>query len=87
VAATVGPTAPRFTTGPGGWSFNVAGNYAQPATAGGGYIEVQNDGAFEVAVETDQSAQDMGVDSFLVTKVPVAVIRELLAHFDAKAGT
>ena len=73
------PVAPTVA----GWSVHPRGDYAQPATAGGGYIEVQDDSVFEIAYETDQSARSMGFDDFLLTKVPVEVIRDLLSRYDA----
>lgn len=68
-----------------GWK--VLADYAEPATAGGGYVEVQDDGEFTVAFENDQSLRDMGADSFGLTRVPVAVVRALLASYDAKQAT
>jgi hypothetical protein len=65
-----------------GWK--VLPDYAEPATAGGGWCEVQDNGDFEVAYEVDQSARDMGLDHFLLTYVPAEVIRALLASYDAR---
>lgn len=65
-----------------GWK--VLADYAEPATAGGGYVEVQDDGEFEVAYEVDQSLRDMGADTFGLTRIPVAVVRALLASYDAR---
>lgn len=68
-----------------GWK--LLPDYAEPATAGGGYVEVQPNGDFEIAYEADQSARDMGLGPFLLTFVPVEVIRALLASYDAAHGT
>lgn len=65
-----------------GWK--LLPDYAEPTTAGGGYCEVQDNGDFEIAYESDQSARDMGLDHFLLTSVPVEVIRALLASYDAE---
>jgi hypothetical protein len=65
-----------------GWK--VLPDYAEPATAGGSYVEVQDDGEFTVADERDQSLLDMGADHFGLTRIPVEVIRALLASYDAK---
>ena len=64
-----------------GWK--VLPDYAEPATAGGGYVEVQENGDFEIAYEADSSAREMGIGQFLLTFVPVEVIRALLASHDA----
>lgn len=64
-----------------GWK--LLPDYAEPATAGGGYCEVQDNGDFEIAYEADASMREMGVDSFLLTFVPAEVIRALLASYDA----
>jgi hypothetical protein len=68
-----------------GWDLGPAGDYAQPRLSNG-YVEVQGNGDFEVAYETDQSWRDRGADSFLITRIPVAIVRELLNRFDEKAG-
>lgn len=65
-----------------GWK--LLPDYAEPATAGGGYCEVQSNGDFEIAYEADGSLREMGVDHFLLTFVPVEVIRALLASYDAR---
>ena len=62
-------------------------DYAEPVSPGGGYVELSDDATFSVAYETSEEEQAGGcVDAFLVTSVPVAVIRELLARFDARTG-
>jgi len=80
-AARTHRTAPVLLAG---WRV-VSGDYAEPATAGDGYVELDTDtGLLEVAYEVDQSLRDMGVDSFLKTRVPVEVLRSLLRSYDAK---
>jgi hypothetical protein len=66
-----------------GWNLTLARDYAEPFP-GRGYVEVQPNGEFEVAYETDQSARDMGLPGFLLTRVPAEVIRALLEAYDAK---
>ncbi len=63
-----------------GWK--VLPNYAEPTAPGGGYVELVGADLL-VAYESDSSAREMGVDAFLVTAVPVEVIRALLAQYDA----
>jgi hypothetical protein len=65
-----------------GWK--LLPDYAEPATAGGGYCEVQPNGDFEVAYEVDGSLREMGVNAFLLTHVPAEVIRALLTQYDAR---
>lgn len=65
-----------------GWK--VLADYAEPVTAGGGYVEVQTDGEVTVAYEVDQSARDMGLDPYLLTRIPVDVMRTLLDQYDAR---
>jgi hypothetical protein len=77
--------APRFPTRVAGWQLTLVGDYAEPLP-GPGYVEVQPNGDFEVAFETDKSARDMGLPSFLLTRVPVDVLRVLIDAHDAKQG-
>lgn len=68
-----------------GWK--LLPDYAEPATAGGGYVEIQDNGEFTVAFDNDQSLVDMGADNFSISRIPAEVIRALLASYDAKAAT
>jgi hypothetical protein len=76
--------APRFPTRIAGWHLPLTGDYAEPATAGGGYIEVQDDGTVEVAYESNSAEREMGLPTFLLTRVPVEVLRALVEAWDAK---
>lgn len=84
MSAAVARAVPAGWSAVNGWQVNAEGDYAQPATVGGGYCEMSDAGLLEVAVETDDSAQSMGLDAYLKTKVPAAVLRALLDAFDAK---
>lgn len=77
--------APAFPVRVAGWHINAEG-YAEPATAGGGYCDMQDTGTLDVAYEVDQSARDMGMPQFLITKVPAEVLRELLRQYDEARG-
>lgn len=80
--APLPPIAPAPPVAISGW--HVTDGYAQPAVAGGGYVEMSDAGVLEVGYETDQSARDMGLDAFLTTKVPVEVLRALVNAYDAE---
>lgn len=78
--------AKRFPTRVAGWNLTLAGDYAEPFP-GRGYVEAHRDGTFEVAYEVDQSARDMGLPPFLLTRIPAEVVRVLLAAYDAKRAS
>lgn len=77
----------RARTAPVVAGWKLLPDYAEPAGAGGGYVEVQDDGEFTVAFDNDQSLVDMGADNFSISRIPVEVIRALLASYDAAHGT
>jgi hypothetical protein len=78
-AARTQRTAPVLLAG-----WRVLPAYAEPASTGG-YVELHADtGLLEVAYESDQSMRDMGIDTFLLTRVPVEVLRSLLRSYDAR---
>lgn len=76
--------APRFPVRIAGWHLTAAGDFAAPASAGGGYCEMGDDGTLEVAWEPDQGLRDLGAPDYGLTKIPVDVLRALLDAHDAK---
>lgn len=72
--------APRVA----GWVMFDTGDYAEPDANGGGFVEVQDDGTFEIAHESSDELVDLGADHFLYTRVPAEVLRTLLRNYDAK---
>jgi len=65
-----------------GWV--VRGDYAHPVAKGGGCVELGDDGVLEVSYETNWREQELGLDDYLVTRVPVEVLRAVIRAYDAK---
>lgn len=66
-----------------GWLLFDSGDYAEPEADAGGFVEVQDDGVFEIAYESGSDLTEMGADHFLLTRVPAEVLRALLVAYDA----
>lgn len=66
-----------------GWTL-LGNDYAEPVAIGGGFVEVQDDGVIECAAELAQRVvDDTGLDKYQIVRVPIEVMRQLIADFDA----